>query len=189
MLLSGFPIIFTQKRVGKNGRVFTIFKFRTMHPGAHAKQRQLRGKNISDGPVFKIHDDPRFTHIGKFLSHTGLDELPQLYNVIRGEMALIGPRPLPVNEAKQLKPWMHAREHVLPGIISPAILSGKYHENFDAWMKSDVAYISSKHFIHDLSLCLQAIGFLLRLACREVITACIHPDYQDIVRETNAKKA
>ena len=120
VVFSGFPIFFYQKRVGKNGAVFTMYKFRTMVGNAEKAKRNYVSLNESVGPAFKIHNDPRFTPIGKILSHTGLDELPQLFNVLRGDMALIGPRPLPVSEAKKLKPWMHARQQIRPGIISPA---------------------------------------------------------------------
>jgi len=126
-------------------------------------------KNESSGPTFKIHNDPRFTRIGKFLSHTGLDELPQVFNVLHGDMALIGPRPLPVSEAEKLKPWMQARERVLPGIISPAILTGGYHKNFIAWMKSDVAYAKEKNVYTDMVLLIRMIPFLFGLVWREII--------------------
>ena len=120
MLTSGFPIIFRQRRMGKKGQPFVMYKFRTMVRDAEKAKRNYVSLNESVGPVFKIHNDPRFTLIGKILSHTGFDELPQLFNVLRGDMALIGPRPLPVSEAKKLKPWMHARQQIRPGIISPA---------------------------------------------------------------------
>ncbi len=165
---SGVPILFVQKRVGKKGRIFVMYKFRTMRPGAAAKQSSLRPLNESDGPTFKIHHDPRFTPIGRFLSHTGLDELPQLWNVLRGEMGLIGPRPLPSAEAAKLAPWMRARHTVAPGIISPAILSGNYHTNFTAWMRSDVAYAKKKNLRTDVLLLVRGIVFLGRLFMGEI---------------------
>jgi len=119
---SGWPVLFRQKRIGKDGKAFVLFKFRTMVPGADKNQARLRTLNEATGAVFKMRNDPRYTNIGKFLSHTGLDELPQLYNILRGDMVFFGPRPLPVYEEKKLKPWMREREAVLPGIISPAIL-------------------------------------------------------------------
>lgn len=160
MIFSDFPIIFWQKRVGKNGKPFTIYKFRTMHIDAEQKKQALRFLNESDGAAFKIYNDPRFTRIGKALSRTGLDELPQLYNVARGDMALFGPRPLPVDEVKQLKSWMRKREDALPGIISPAILTGNYHKNFNAWMKSDCEYVTNKSFGTDLRLFFRFIPFI-----------------------------
>jgi lipopolysaccharide/colanic/teichoic acid biosynthesis glycosyltransferase len=165
---SGFPVIFSQQRVGKNGKIFTIYKFRTMVVGAEKMKRTLRLPNESSGPTFKIKNDPRFTVVGRFLSHTGLDELPQLVNVMRGDMAFIGPRPLPLAEEKKLKPWMKQRETILPGIISPAILTGRYHENFMAWMKSDVSYAKTKNWTTDLPLIIRSILFLFRLVFREL---------------------
>ncbi len=169
VLTSGFPIIFRQKRVGKNGTMFTIYKFRTMILSAEKKKSQYRRHNESDGPVFKIYNDPRFTPIGKFLSHTGLDELPQLFNVLRGDMTLIGPRPLPVFEAKKLKPWMRVRESVLPGIISPAILTGSYHKDFNAWMRYDASYVKEKNPQRDLVLCFEALPFMGRMFMQSVM--------------------
>lgn len=165
---SGFPVIFRQVRVGKNGKLFTIYKFRTMVRSAEKKQHQFRRQNESDGPVFKIHNDPRFTRIGKVLSHIGLDELPQIINVLRGEMAFVGPRPLPLSEAKKLQPWMRERESVLPGIISPAILTGKYHLDFDAWMRNDVAYTRDKSVWRDAILLVEFVPFVAWLFGREV---------------------
>lgn len=168
VLVSGFPILFRQKRMGKNGKPFIMYKFRTMVNGAQRQQTKYLGRNESQGPAFKIHHDPRFTRIGKVLSHTGLDELPQLFNLVRGKMALIGPRPLPVSEAKKLKSWMRERERILPGIISPAILSGKYHQDFDGWMRSDVAYVKSKSVRTDMILFARCIPFIGRLFWRAI---------------------
>lgn len=164
----GMPIIFAQQRIGKNGKPFTIYKFRTMQQNAELQKKYLLRKNESTGPVFKIHDDPRFMGLGKFLSHTGLDELPQLWNVVLGEMALIGPRPLPISEEKKLSAWMKERETVLPGIISPAILTGKYHKSFEGWMKNDITYIRTKTFFSDTVLLLQFIPFIFSLLIKEV---------------------
>ena len=168
IITSGFPIFFFQQRIGKNGVPFTMYKFRTMVLKAEQEKFAYIRLNESQGPAFKIHNDPRFTRIGKFLSHTGLDELPQLMNVLEGHMTLIGPRPLPVAEAKKLKKWMKAREKMRPGIISPAILTGKYHENFDAWMKSDISYVNQKDPFRDVRLFLQSFPFLAKLFLRSI---------------------
>lgn len=167
-LSSGTPVFFLQERVGKNGKRFIMYKFRTMTPNADSLKKRYAQKNESEGPVFKIYNDPRFTVAGKFLSHTGLDELPQFLNVLKGDMAFIGPRPLPVAEAKKLKPWMKVREQILPGIISPAILTGKYHENFHSWMRSDVSYVQKKNAIGDVRLFLQSFSFLFKLFIRSM---------------------
>lgn len=168
LFFDGPPILFRQQRVGKENKPFTMYKFRTMQRGAEKKQSLYAHLNESQGPAFKIRKDPRFTGIGAFLSHTGLDELPQLFNVLRGDMALIGPRPLPIAEAKKLKPWMKVRQQILPGIISPAILTGKYHENFDLWMRSDVSYVKKKNAVGDVRLFLQSFSFLARLFVRSM---------------------
>lgn len=170
---SGVPVIFRQRRVGKNGRQFVLFKFRTMSVGADRRQHQLNQRNEADGPVFKIRNDPRFTGVGKFLSHTGLDELPQLWNVLKGDMALIGPRPLPVAEVKKLKVWQQQRSSVKPGIISPWILDGYHTKTFDDWMKSDIKYIKQKSILYDTAFFMQFVGFLGRLFVREVRDAFV----------------
>lgn len=165
---SGFPVFFIQKRVGKDGKPFMIYKFRTMRIGAEKEQEKLRDINESDGPAFKIRDDPRYTVVGKFLAHTGLDELPQLYNVLRGDMALFGPRPLPRQEAATLQPWQQKRHAIKPGILSPAIVMGKYHEDFDAWMRSDILYVKDKSISYDARLALQTVKFLIKLLLSEM---------------------
>ena len=101
-LTSNGNVLFFQKRTGKNGKVFKIMKFRTMIIGAERFQKKYKASNESDGPVFKIANDPRFTKFGKLLSRTGLDELPQFINVLKGEMSIVGPRPLPIEEFKKL---------------------------------------------------------------------------------------
>lgn len=170
-ITSGFPVVFCQKRIGMKGKTFVMYKFRTMIEGAEQQKSIYEHLNESQGPAFKIRRDPRFTRVGAFLSHTGLDELPQLFNVIRGDMALIGPRPLPLSEAKKLKPWMKVREQILPGIISPAILTGKYHEDFDAWMRSDVRYVQEKNALSDIGLFLRSFSFLAKLFVRSMCTS------------------
>lgn len=139
----GRPLIFKQKRTGKNGKVFIMYKLRTMVKNAEllrSKDQQLLAKlNYAPQPMFKIGDDPRFIKFGKFLSHTGLDELPQLVNVIRSEMSLVGPRPLPVNEAQSLKKidpaWYQWRHQVKPGLFSLWVLNDKRHQSLQNWKK------------------------------------------------------
>jgi lipopolysaccharide/colanic/teichoic acid biosynthesis glycosyltransferase len=169
ILTGGFPVLFVQTRTGKAGKPFQMYKFRTMITGAEMLQQKYRKLNTADGPVFKIRNDPRFTRIGKFLSHTGLDELPQLFNVIRGEMSLIGPRPLPVREADKLLPWMKEREIIKPGIISPWILEGYHSRTFEQWMKSDIVYARHKSWGTDIRITLRTIGFMLRLMLNEFL--------------------
>lgn len=128
---------------------------------------KLSGLNEADGPVFKIKDDPRFFKIGKFLSHTGLDELPQLINVLKGDMALIGPRPLPVDEAMKIEKKYQKRTDVLPGIISPWVINGHHKMKFDEWMRSDIEYIKNKSFLTDINLVFKAFFLLIALILRE----------------------
>lgn len=168
MVFSGWPVVFRQQRTGLNGKPFTLYKFRTMKKGAEKEQQRYRKHNEANGPVFKIRNDPRFTHMGSFLSHTGLDELPQLWNVLVGDMALIGPRPLPIPEAEKLAPWMKKRHIIKPGIISPWIFEGYHNRTFIEWMKSDLCYIQHKSFWYDLALTKKAVVLVFRLISREV---------------------
>ena len=168
-LIDGPHVLFRQRRVGLGGRPFIMLKFRTMKPGSEREKRYYARRNEARGPVFKMYDDPRFTRLGRFLSHTGLDELPQIVNVIRGQMAIFGPRPLPVAEANKLKPWMRERHTIKPGIISPWIFEGYHRTPFDAWMKSDIAYAKQKSLWYDLGLLGKAVLLVGKLLQREVI--------------------
>lgn len=166
---SGLPVLYRQRRIGKTGKPFLMYKFRTMVVGAEQLQNRYRYLNEADGPVFKIHDDPRFTKMGRFLSHTGLDELPQFINILKGEMALVGPRPLPLVEAAKLQPWQQQRDLVKPGIISPWIFAGYHSKSFSSWMESDIAYARHKNVGGDIALFLRACRLLGRLLWQEII--------------------
>lgn len=170
IITSGFPFIYSQKRAGKDGKIFVLYKFRTMRKNAESDKNNLLKFNEADGPVFKIHNDPRFTKIGKLLSHTGLDELPQLFNVLKGDMALLGPRPLPVLEAKKLKSWQKKRHSIKPGVVSPWIVNGYHQQSFNTWMKSDIAYIEKKNLIYDSKLCIKVCTLMPKLIYREIIS-------------------
>jgi len=111
--------------------------------------------NEADGPVFKIKNDPRFTRVGKFLAQTGFDELPQFFNVLKGQMSLVGPRPLPVYETKRLKSWQKKRLLVLPGMTSPWIINGGHKLTFNEWMRSDIEYLKTKTLIGDIKILLK----------------------------------
>jgi exopolysaccharide biosynthesis polyprenyl glycosylphosphotransferase len=152
------PIIYRQTRVGLRGRQFDLLKFRTMILNAEQLRKELESKNEADGPVFKIKDDPRVTSIGKFLRRTGLDELPQLINVLKGEMSLIGPRPPLKEETKQYKRWQLRRLSVKPGLscfwqIKPDRNSIK----FEQWMEMDLAYIDNWSLRLDFIILLKTI--------------------------------
>ena len=146
------PTLFKQKRIGKNGKIFTLIKFRTMHREAERERNRYLHLNEADGPVFKIKDDPRFVGVGKFLARTGLDELPQLVNVIKGEMSLVGPRPLPVNEANKLTEAHKVRELIKPGITSSWVISGAHNLAFDEWMRLDLEYVENESLFVDLKV-------------------------------------
>lgn len=150
LVTEGWPIFFVQDRVGRNGKVFRMYKLRTMRVGAEKEQDKFRKLNEADGPVFKIRNDPRFVGLGRWLSHTGLDELPQLINVLKGGMSLVGPRPLPVYEVKMLNKRSRIREIVLPGIISLWVVNGSHALPFDEWMRLDDRYIRQASFKMDL---------------------------------------
>ncbi len=166
-MTSGLPIFFIEDRVGLNGKNFRLFKFRTMVKNAPRLKSKVKYLNEADGPVFKIHHDPRFTKIGRYLSHTGLDELPQLFNVLKGEMALIGPRPLPIAESSKLKSWQLKRLQIKPGIISPWIVSGYHNQSFSKWMKSDIKYVQNKNFFIDVVVLIQSIVFVIKQLIHE----------------------
>ena len=147
------PILFRQERIGLRGRKFVLYKFRTMVVDAEKKLSELKQKNESDGPVFKIKDDPRITRIGKLLRKTGLDELPQLQNVIKGEMSLIGPRPPLETEVRQYKRWQLRRLSVKPGITCTwQVVPNRNVVKFDNWMKMDLNYIDNWSLVNDMKL-------------------------------------
>jgi exopolysaccharide biosynthesis polyprenyl glycosylphosphotransferase len=152
------PVIFRQSRVGLRGRKFDLYKFRTMVANAENIRKDLGDKNEMDGPVFKIKDDPRVTSIGKFLRRTGLDELPQLFNILKGEMSLIGPRPPLHSETLQYKRWQLRRLSVKPGLscfwqIKPDRNSIK----FEQWMEMDLAYIDNWSLRLDFIILLKTV--------------------------------
>jgi exopolysaccharide biosynthesis polyprenyl glycosylphosphotransferase len=143
-LTSMGPVIYKQARVGLRGRQFDLYKFRTMVADADKIRVNLESKNEMDGPVFKIKDDPRVTGIGTFLRKTGLDELPQLINVLKGEMSLIGPRPPLKSETEQYKRWQLRRLSVKPGLSCFwQIIPERNSVKFDKWMEMDLAYIDN----------------------------------------------
>jgi exopolysaccharide biosynthesis polyprenyl glycosylphosphotransferase len=135
------PILFSQERVGEGNRPFRIYKFRTMRVGAESELDGLRGYNEADGPLFKIRNDPRVTRVGHFLRRTSLDELPQLINVLRGEMSLVGPRPPLAAEVEQYRPWHRKRLSVPPGMTGLWQVSGRSELTFDEMVLLDLYYI------------------------------------------------
>jgi exopolysaccharide biosynthesis polyprenyl glycosylphosphotransferase len=135
------PILFRQERVGKNGRPFVLYKFRSMVVGAEQEQDQLVGQNEASGPLFKIKDDPRLTRVGKIIRRMSIDELPQLHNVLRGEMSLVGPRPAVPQEVEQYQEWHRKRLEISPGLTGLWQVSGRSDLTFDEMVLLDIYYI------------------------------------------------
>ena len=159
---SGRPAIFVQDRYGYNGRIFRLFKFRTMVQNADALQEKLREQNERDGAAFKMKNDPRVTAVGRFLRKTSIDELPQLINVIRGEMSMVGPRPLPLADYKRMNNTSHRRRlSVLPGITGPWQISGRDQITFEQWMEMDLDYIDNWRLSTDLKIIFLTVPVVL----------------------------
>jgi lipopolysaccharide/colanic/teichoic acid biosynthesis glycosyltransferase len=166
-LTSKGPVLFAQKRAGLGGKPFKIYKFRTMVVDAEALKAKLKAQNEQDGPAFKIKDDPRVTKVGKFLRKTSIDELPQLWNVLIGDMTLVGPRPLPVNESDACEGWQRRRLDVTPGLTCIWQVKGRSRVSFAEWVRMDVAYIRRRTFWHDVTILAQTIpAVLLRRGAR-----------------------
>jgi exopolysaccharide biosynthesis polyprenyl glycosylphosphotransferase len=156
------PAVFKQERVGLRGRKFYIYKFRTMVQNAEELKEKLQEFNESDGPTFKIKNDPRITFTGRILRKTGLDELPQLFNVLKGEMSLIGPRPPLASEVEKYERWHLRRLSVKPGITCTwQIIPNRNEVVFDKWMKLDIQYIDSWSIKKDLQLFMRTIKTVL----------------------------
>ncbi|MDT8402550.1 MAG: exopolysaccharide biosynthesis polyprenyl glycosylphosphotransferase [Bacteroidales bacterium] len=147
------PVFFKQERIGLRGRKFKLYKFRTMVVNAEELLARLQDKNEADGPVFKIAHDPRITRVGRFLRKTGLDELPQLFNVLKGEMSLVGPRPPLEKEVKKYKRWQLKRLSVKPGITcSWQVVPDRHNVSFEEWMRLDLGYIKNWSLYRDMGL-------------------------------------
>ncbi len=151
------PVLFRQKRVGKDGREFDFFKFRSMRLGAENVIASLRPLSGVDGPVFKLKEDPRVTGTGRFLRRSSLDELPQLLNVLKGDMSIVGPRPNLPSEVSQYLPWQRRRLDVTPGITCYWQIAGRSHIGFQEWMRLDLEYIRSRSLVTDIKIMLKTI--------------------------------
>ncbi len=148
----GASPIFTQTREGRSGRPFTIYKLRTMVVNAEETQHELRAQSHRDGPAFKISNDPRVTSIGHFLRKSCIDELPQLWNVLIGDMSLVGPRPLPWHESRACDPWHRRRLDVRPGMTCYWQVEKDKVESFNDWMRLDLKYVHQFGVLEDLRL-------------------------------------
>ncbi len=157
------PVLFHQWRGGMGGRPFRICKFRTMYTDAEARKAELLHLNEQQGPAFKLRHDPRITRIGRVLRATSIDELPQLFNVLAGQMTLVGPRPLPLSEVAAYDRWHHQRHDVPPGLTCTWQIYGRNRVGFDDWVRMDVRYIRRRSFAYDMLLILKTIPAVFRM--------------------------
>jgi lipopolysaccharide/colanic/teichoic acid biosynthesis glycosyltransferase len=151
------PVLFRQERSGLGGARFWMYKFRSMYVDAEARKHEIADLNEQDGPAFKIKNDPRVTPLGKLLRMTSIDELPQLWNVLRGDMSLVGPRPLPCSETAGCNRWHLRRLQVTPGLTCVWQVRGRSQVSFEEWVRMDVEYVNSRTLIHDLKLLVQTV--------------------------------
>ncbi|GEP65554.1 multidrug MFS transporter [Clostridium beijerinckii] len=150
--------IFSQERVGRNGKKFRMYKFRSMVVNAEELKDKLSAKNEMAGPMFKMKEDPRVTKIGRFIRKTSIDELPQLVNVLKGEMSLVGPRPSLPKEVVKFEDWMMERLIVKPGLTCYWQVSGRSDIGFEDWMRLDVKYVRERNTLVDIKLVLKTFG-------------------------------
>ena len=146
------PVIFSQQRIGLKGEEFKMYKLRSMVEDAEELKKDLMKDNEMSGPMFKMKDDPRVTRVGRFIRKTSIDELPQLINVLKGDMSLVGPRPSLPKEVKKFKPWMKKRLDVKPGLTCFWQVSGRNSIDFEDWMKLDIKYVEERSFWVDIKL-------------------------------------
>jgi len=160
------PIIFKQKRVGMDGKIFNMYKFRSMFTDADDSIHKARIQAYFEGKIdpekgVKLTEDPRITRVGKFIRSTSIDELPQLFNVLKREMSLVGPRPVPIYEAEKYKLWQSERLRVLPGITGLWQVSGRSRVSFDEQLRLDIRYIRNQSLLTDIKILLYTIPAVL----------------------------
>lgn len=155
------PILFRQIRVGKWGESFTCLKFRSMYIDAEERLKELQALNEADGPVFKMKNDPRVTRVGRVIRKLSIDELPQLFNVLRGDMSLVGPRPALPSEVAKYSYEQARRLHTVPGITGLQQVSGRSNVNFQRWIELDLQYISEQSVWKDVEILLKTIPAVL----------------------------
>ena len=161
-LTSRGPVLFKQTRTGKNGRTFGCLKFRTMRVGAHTQQELLRAASLQDGPAFKIKGDPRITAVGRILRKFSIDELPQLFNVMLGDMSLVGPRPPIPSEVDKYTWWQRRRISIKPGLTCVWQVYGRNRVSFKRWVEMDLYYIDNWSLWLDLKLIAHTVRVVLR---------------------------
>ena len=157
----GSPVFYRQLRAGLRGRRFEVVKFRLMVPDAETLKPALEAYNEMDGPAFKMSNDPRVTALGTFLRRTSIDELPQIWNVLRGDMSWVGPRPVPVEEAERYEPWQRRRLSMKPGLTCLWQVSGRCDLSFEEWMRLDLEYIETWSLWLDAKILLKTIPAVL----------------------------
>jgi exopolysaccharide biosynthesis polyprenyl glycosylphosphotransferase len=155
------PVLFRQTRCGLGGRRFMLYKFRSMINNAEQMRAELHQLNELDGPVFKISDDPRITAVGRWLRRFSLDELPQLWNILRGDMSFVGPRPAVPEEVEQYEDWQRRRLRMRPGLTCTWVLEGRNHVDFNRWMQLDLTYIDNWSLWLDFKIFLRTIPIVL----------------------------
>ena len=154
----GASPLYTQVRVGKDGRTFKFYKFRSMVPNAEKKLEELLHKNEMEGPVFKMKDDPRITRVGRFIRRSSIDELPQLFNVLKGDMSLVGPRPPLMREVSQYNDEQMMRVSIKPGITCYWQIQPKRNSlSFDEWFELDMKYIKERSFFTDVKILFKTV--------------------------------
>ena len=159
---SSGPVFFLQRRCGRNGREFNMYKFRTMVANAEAVRDDIMHKNEVDGPMLKMAQDPRVTRVGKLLRKTSLDELPQLFNVLKGDMRLVGPRPLPMDEMKYCPQWRNNRLKVRPGMTGLWQVHARDSHRFCDWIRYDLDYVKSRSAWLDIRILAKTAKSLVR---------------------------
>lgn len=162
LIEDGGPVIYRQDRNGLNGKVFRMYKFRSMCRNAEELHQSLLEQNELDGPAFKMKDDPRLTRVGKFIRRTSIDELPQLINIIKGEMSIVGPRPLPTYETAQCTEYQNQRLQVKPGLTCYWQCSGRNNIPFDEWMEMDLKYIGEASILIDLKIIWRTVACVFK---------------------------
>lgn len=153
-------VFFSQKRCGKDNKLFPMYKFRSMVSNAEELLEELMEHNEMDGPVFKIKEDPRITRVGKFIRKTSIDELPQLFNILRGDMSIVGPRPAIPHEVAEYSDYHKQRLLVKPGLTCIWQVSGRNSIGFEEWMEMDLEYIEKRNLWMDIKLIFKTVGVL-----------------------------
>lgn len=160
----GASPIFLQDRVGRDGKLFKLYKFRSMVPHAEEKLKEVLHQNEMNGPVFKIREDPRITRVGRFIRKTGIDELPQLVNILKGEMSIVGPRPALPREVEQYNDYQRQRLYVTPGLTCYWQIQPRRNElSFDEWVELDLKYIEERSFWVDWKLIFLTVVTVFRM--------------------------